>query len=294
MPVDVPSAAAPAAPAAAASVPTPVAASVPTSVTASVPTSVTAPVAGARPDAAPGERRRPGEPTSGSALDVALQALRRSIGTGEFSPGQRLPSEAELGRLLGVSRSSLREAIRMLAALGVLVVRHGSGTYVSDLRAADIVSSLSLTLGLLPLEGLLEVYEMRRVLEAHATGQAAARRPDELMPELDAILTELEQVHDPATASELDSRFHTLVDEAAGNPTMTAMLTVFRRRGRNYQIFGAAGTADVKVVSDRGHRAIYRALLHRDPGAAETAAADHIAQTEAWLRLLKPLPDPPS
>lgn len=245
-------------------------------------------------DPAPSEGRRPGEPTSGSALDVALQALRRSIGTGEFSPGQRLPSEAELGRLLGVSRSSLREAIRMLAALGVLVVRHGSGTYVSDLRAADIVSSLSLTLGLLPLDGLLEVYEMRRVLEAHATGQAAARRSDELMPELDAILTELEQVDDPAKASELDSRFHTLVDGAAGNPTMTAMLSVFRRRGRNYQIFGADGTANVKIVSDRGHRAIYRAVLHRDPGAAEAAAADHIAQTEAWLRLLKPVPDPPS
>lgn len=244
--------------------------------------------------AAPSTGRRPGEPITGSALDIALQALRRSIGTGEFAPGQRLPSEAELGRLLGVSRGSLREAIRMLAALGVLVVRHGSGTYVSDLRAADIVSSLSLTLGLLPLEGLLEVYEMRRVLEAHATGQAAARRPDALMPELDAILTELELVDDPAKASELDGQFHTLVDEAAGNPTMTAMLTVFRRRGRNYQIFGHPGTTEVKVVSDRGHRAIYRALLHRDPGAAESAAADHIAQTEAWLRLLKPQPDPPS
>lgn len=48
------------------------------------------------------------------------------------------------------------------------------------------------------------------------------------------------------------------------------------------------------MISDRGHRAIYRALLNRDPGAAESAAADHVAQTEAWLRLLKPAPDPTS
>lgn len=229
-----------------------------------------------------------------SALDTALQALRRLIGTGEFAPGQRLPSEAELGSQLGVSRSSLREAIRMLAALGVLVVRHGSGTYVTELRAADIVSSLHLTVGLLPLEGLLDLYEMRRVLEGHATGQAAARRADDIMPVLDEILTELEQVDDPAKASELDGRFHTLVDEAAGNPTLTALLSVFRRRGRNYQIFGHPGTAAVKVASDRGHRSIYRALLDRDPGAAESAAADHVAQTEAWLRLLQPAPDPPT
>lgn len=229
-----------------------------------------------------------------SALDSALQALRRLIGTGEFAPGQRLPSEAELGAQLGVSRSSLREAIRMLAALGVLVVRHGSGTYVTELRAADLVSSLHLTVGLLPLEGLLDLYEMRRVLEGHATGQAAARRADAIMPVLDEILTELELVDDPAKASELDGRFHTLIDEAAGNPALTALLSVFRRRGRNYQIFGHPGTTAVKVVSDRGHRSIYRALLDRDPGAAEAAAADHVAQTEAWLRLLQPTPDPPT
>lgn len=227
-----------------------------------------------------------------SALDTALQALRRAIGTGEFAPRERLPSEAELGARLGVSRSSLREAIRMLAALGVLVVRHGSGTYVADLRAADIISSLHLTVGLLPLDGLLELYELRRILEGHATGQAAARRSDEVMPILDGILTELEQVDDPTRASELDGQFHTLVDEAAGNPTLVALLSVFRRRGRNYQIFGYPGTSEVKVVSDRGHRAIYRALLNRDPSAAESAAADHVSQTEAWLRLLKPSPDP--
>jgi len=230
-------------------------------------------------------------PAPSGALDIALQALRSRIARGDFRAGQRLPSEAELCGELGVSRSSLREAVRMLAALGVLVVRHGSGTYVSELRAADIVSSLHMTVGLLPLDGLLEIYELRRVLESHAAGQAAARMDDTVIPELDAVLVELEATDHPGRVSELDHRFHTLVAEAAGNPTLAALLSVFRRRSRDYQIFGSPGDAQVKQISDRGHRAIYRAMRERNPGAATAAAADHVAQTEAWLRVLQPAPD---
>lgn len=232
-------------------------------------------------------------PERPSAVDTALHGLRSAIASGEFGPGARLPVEAELCARLGVSRSSLREAVRMLSALGVLVVRHGSGTYVSDLRAVDLISSLRLTVGLLPLEGVLEVYELRRVLEGHAMAQAAARRSDDLMPELDAILTELEQVEEPARASVLDNRFHALIDEAAGNPTLTTLLDVFRQRGRRYPIFYGPDTVEVKRASDRGHRAIYRAMLAKDPGAAQAAAADHVAQTEQWLRLLQPSPQEP-
>lgn len=232
-----------------------------------------------------------GTASGSSALSTALNGLRTAIASGEFAPGARLPSEAVLCQRLGVSRSSLREATRMLSALGVLSARHGSGVYVGELRAADIVSSLHLTVGLLPLEGLLQVYELRRVLEGHATAQAAARRPDELIPTLEAILDELEGTHDPARASVLDNRFHDLVDEAAANPTFTALLGVLRQRGREYPIFDGEDTVEVKRASDRGHRAILRALAIRDPGAAEAAAVDHVAQTEVWLRLLQPAPE---
>ena len=96
------------------------------------------------------------------ALDTALHGLRALIADGALRPGDRLPSEGELCERLGVSRGSLREAIRMLAALGVLETRHGSGSYVSDLRAADLIRSLHLTVGLLPMAGVLELTELRR------------------------------------------------------------------------------------------------------------------------------------
>ena len=225
-----------------------------------------------------------------SAVETAFQGLRQMMASGQLGAGQRFPIESQLCSELGVSRSSLREAVRMLAALGVVEVRQGSGTYVSQLRAADIVRSLSLTVGLLPLEGLLEIYELRRVLEGHAASQAAARRPESLVERMDALLDQLEACTDPQETAELDHRFHTMIAEAGGNPTLAALLEVFRSRSRNYQIFDSASGSEIKRVSDDGHRAIATAVTARDCGAAETAAAAHVAETERWLRRLHPPP----
>jgi len=225
-----------------------------------------------------------------SAVETAFQGLRAMMATGRLHAGQRFPTESELCTELGVARSSLREALRMLAALGVVEMRQGSGTYVSQLRAADIVRSLSLTVGLLPLEGLLEIYELRRVLEGHAASQAAARRPGSLIDEMEAVLLELEGCTDPEQTAELDARFHTMFAEAGGNPTLAAVLEVFRSRSRNYQLFNSASGSEIKRISDNGHRAIALAIAARDCGAAETAAAAHVAETERWLRRLQPPP----
>ena len=231
-----------------------------------------------------------GEDGDVSAVETAFQGLRAMIASGRLAPGARLPIESQLCTELGVSRSSVREAVRMLAALGVVEVRHGSGSYVSQLRAADIVDSLRLTVGLLPLEGLLEVYELRRVLEGHAAAQAAARRPGTLLPRMDTLLVELEQCDDPDRSAELDHQFHALFAGAAGNPTLASLLAVFRSRSRNYQIFATASGPEIKQASDRGHRAIAAAIASGDPRAAETAAGAHVAETERWLRLLQPPP----
>lgn len=222
------------------------------------------------------------------ALDTALHGLRALIADGTLRPGDRLPSEGELCEQLGVSRGSLREAIRMLAALGVLETRHGSGSYVSDLNAGDLISSLSLTVGLLPLESILELYELRRALEAHAASLAAARIDDAALAQLDAIQLELEATDDDVEQSRLDHEFHRHIAEVAGNDALASILAVFRARGRAYRIFRSTSAAEIKVLSDAGHRAILRGLQTHDPAAASAAAASHVAQTEYWLRKLQP------
>src|SRR3546814_8112514 len=85
-----------------------------------------------------------------TAMMTALTGLRQMISSGALAPGQKFPPEAELCRTLDVSRGSLREAVRVLATLGVIEVRHGSGTYVSRLHPADVIRGFSLTVDLLP------------------------------------------------------------------------------------------------------------------------------------------------
>ena len=175
-----------------------------------------------------------------SAVETAFQGLRQMMATGQLQAGQRFPIESELCAELGVSRSSLREAVRMLAALGVVEVRQGSGTYVSQLRAADIVRSLTLTVGLLPLDGLLEIYELRRVLEGYAASQAAARRPEELVGRMDALLVEIEACTDPDRTGELD----------AANGFLETILTSLRA---GVVVLGVGGYAGWYVWQQQQH-----------------------------------------
>lgn len=223
-----------------------------------------------------------------SAVDKAFHGLRHMIATGRLSAGGRIPPEGELCEELGVSRGSLREAVRMLAALGVVEPRHGSGTYVSQLRPEDIIGSLSLTLELLPLSGLLEVYEIRRVLEAHVAAQAAARGTPETARELFALIEAMEATDDPAEVSDLDHRFHAEIATAAGNPALASLLSVFRARSRKYQIFTLPEGKRMRHKSDEDHRVLATAIADRDPRAAAGAAEAHVAQTERWLRTFMP------
>lgn len=219
-----------------------------------------------------------------SALDTALHGLRALIADGALRPGDRLPSEGELCERLGVSRGSLREAIRTLAALGVLETRHGSGSYVSELRAADLIGSLSLTVGLLPMAGVLELTELRRVLEPHAAALAAARIDEDTVAALDEVLTEIESTTDFEAQSRLDHEFHMAISSVAGNEALTSLIDVLRSRSRAYQISDPEDAAELKIHSDAGHRAILRGLAAADPVAASAAASAHVAYTEYWVR----------
>jgi DNA-binding FadR family transcriptional regulator len=210
------------------------------------------------------------------------------ISSGRLAAGQKFPPEADLCEELGVSRGSLREAVRMLSALRVIESRHGSGTYVANLVPEEIVGSLALTVDLLPLAGLLEIYELRRVLEAHATSQAAARMTDQQGRELLQLLDRLEATSDVRLASELDALFHSRIAAIAGNPTLASLLNVFRSRSRSYQLFDTPEGAPIKAASDAGHRSIANAMIARDPAAAYSAATQHVAQTEHWLRIHQP------
>ncbi|MEY9931342.1 GntR family transcriptional repressor for pyruvate dehydrogenase complex [Catenulispora sp. GP43] len=232
------------------------------------------------------------EPEARTAVDRAFTGIRRMIADGRLGPGARLPLEGELCEELEVSRGSLREAVRMLAALHIVEPRHGSGTYVSSLEPAEIIGSLSLTVELLPPAGLLELYEIRRVLESYVAGQAAARLSREAERKLFGLIEAMEAIEEPFTPEalelhyRLDFEFHSVIAQTGGNTALESLLAVFRGRARAYQVFELPEGPAIKHRSDEEHRAIATALADRDPAAAAHHAAEHVAHTERWLRIL--------
>ncbi|KQX67695.1 FCD domain-containing protein [Streptomyces sp. Root1310] len=220
----------------------------------------------------------------GTVTQRAIERIKAMITDGSLEPGQRLPTERELAVELGISRSSMREAIRALTVLGVLEARHGSGIYVTALEAGDLLETFGVVADLSRGPRLVELLQVRRVLEATATALAAARITPEQLAVVEGHLAAMNATDDAEEILAHDLEFHRVIAEAAGNETMAAILEglssrTFRARvWRGYQEEGAFAR------TRREHAAIHRALAARDPEAARAAAAAHVAEVEEWLR----------
>jgi len=225
-----------------------------------------------------------------AATDTAADGLRAMIAGGELAPGQQLPTEPELCDRLGVSRGSLREAVRTLNALGMLESRQGAGTYVSALRPGQMLAGFAATVDVLPLDGILELFAVRRPLESQAAALAAARTDDALVARLRDLQDRLARTTSEDELHGLDREFHRTVCAASGNEALAALTDVLRSRGRDYSVFGTDDATAVRTASDLGHEALIAALAARDPAAASAAISAHLSQTEAWLRKHHPHP----
>ena len=111
--------------------------------------------------------------------EEAIDQIRGLVASGEWGPGTRLPREADLAAQLGLSRNSLREAVRALSLIRVLEVRQGDGTYVSSLAPDLLLESTRMATDLLPGRSVLELFEVRRLLEPAAVALAARRMDDD-------------------------------------------------------------------------------------------------------------------
>src|SRR4051794_24527165 len=120
------------------------------------------------------------------------------IQSGELPPGARLPPEQQLAAQMALSRSGIREAVKVLEAARVLDVRRGDGTYVTSLAPRLLLEGVGLAVELLRGDTLLEVMEVRRMLEPVATGIAALRISDAGLSELEEILADMRTAADDA------------------------------------------------------------------------------------------------
>src|SRR5918995_1811755 len=157
--------------------------------------------------------------------DEAIEQIRGLIQSGELPPGSRLPPENELAAQLGLSRNSMREAVKALVLVRVLDVRRGDGTYVTSLEPGLLLEGLGFAVDLLQDESILSVFEVRRLLEPPATGLAAERITGAQLAALEARLDEMDDAgNDVERQGGADAAFHHDVFAATGNQTLLSVL----------------------------------------------------------------------
>ena len=205
----------------------------------------------------------------------AAEAIKALIVSGELGSGDALPPERNLAVMLGISRPSLREALRVLTAMNVVEPRHGGGTYVTSLDPRLLARPINFLLQVEP-RTFLHLFEVRQVLEVSAARLAAPKMTDEVVAELESLAAEAATVlRQPTRYSELDFELHTKIVEATANPiylslyeSISDLLLESRRR--------TARVAAVRRQAHEDHLAIVAALRARDPDAAAQAMQGHL------------------
>ena len=165
-----------------------------------------------------------------SATDRIIDEIVSLIGAGEFTPMTRLPTESQLAAMMGVSRGPLREAIRVLDFLGIVDVRVGDGTYVTQLDGTSLLRGFGLLGEVANEKTVLEIFEIRRVLESSAAAMAASRITEEQLCELEEHLAILSAEKDSERFVMLDMRFHDLIASATGNAALRMLCASFSAR----------------------------------------------------------------
>ena len=220
-----------------------------------------------------------------AVTDNAIERIRELIVSGEWVPGMRLPREGDLAKQLGLSRNSLREAVRALSVARVLEVRQGDGTYVSSLEPGELLEPTLAATDLLRGRTVLELFEVRRMLEPEAAAMAALRADGEVIAALKRELDRLVEAGDSVDdLLEADTAFHDVIAGAPGNGVLRALLRSLSTSTVRARLWHGLADREALDAARDEHARIYEAIAARDADLARAAALIHIAHNEGWLR----------
>lgn len=222
-----------------------------------------------------------------SVVHLAIEQIRRMISSGAFSPGQRLPAERELAELFGVSRPTIREAIRVLGFSGAVETKQGSGSYVSAKAPDDLSPGLPIDVSS---DAYDDVMEVRLWLEVGACEVAATKVSKKQLSRLRSLMeTFLEGPRQPERFVTQEMGFHGVIHEASGNDILLSQMRTMRKLIEE-RLRIAVETFGVRQASLDEHWEILAALEARDPAAARRAMRKHLTvardelhrQLETW------------
>lgn len=209
----------------------------------------------------------------GRKADAAADQLGRQIASRQIAPGERLPTEAELGRQLGISRPSLREALRLLAVKGLVESRTRCGTTVRarerwNMLDQDVLRWLAKDGGDPAL--MSDLMELRQIFEPAAGRMAAARATDEQIAAIERAFDGMKASlpHDPAAGHLHDLAFHEAIAAATGNGLFRRLAAAIRA-ALHASFKASREVCDTYERSLRQHGAVAAAIRARNPDEAE-------------------------
>ncbi|MFI0239009.1 FadR/GntR family transcriptional regulator [Streptomyces sp. NPDC016845] len=216
------------------------------------------------------------------------ERIKRLIVERRLPPGASVPTEPELMELLGVSRNSVREALKALQAMGIVEIRHGFGTYVGPMSMAPMIEGLAFRTVAGHYRGedsLLQLLELREAVETGLVARLAGRVPETDLAELDALVGQMEKearAPEGAVSAGTDRAFHATLYRGLGNPLLVEVMEAF------WEAFHRVRTDLVDVPQDpevtcRQHREILDAVRSGEVVRAERAIRDHFSNIRLRL-----------
>jgi DNA-binding FadR family transcriptional regulator len=215
--------------------------------------------------------------TRGGLVDRVVNEIQRVIIKGHLEPGMRMLPERELAEELGVSRTVIREAVRILVAKGLLETKPGVGTIVRQVTSEQIVEPLSLLLQ--SQEGGISVahlHQVRRILEVEIAGSAALQATEEDIAGLKQVLAEMESVKDvPEAFAAGDTDFHRMLARTTYNPLLIILLDSIRDLMQEVRLMVTRHPGLREQVMPDHHKILER-VAARDPEGARQAMKIHL------------------
>lgn len=221
---------------------------------------------------------------SGQTTEQVVARVYELIKRDELKPGDRLPPERELAKLLGISRPSLRAGLGSLISMGVLKSRQGAGTFIVDGPPALDSEPLRL---LAELHGFSfdHMFETRSILEVGAAGLAAEHATGDDMATMSEEIAEMfSALNDPQQFLVHDISFHRAVAAASGNPTLATLVEMVSAILYERRRDTIARAHDFHEALEM-HRRIYRAIRARKPEEAREAMQEHIVRAQRAFAL---------
>lgn len=215
--------------------------------------------------------------------ELVLRQIEADLAAGRLRLGDRLPGERAMAGLLGVSRPSVREAIRVLEAMGVVRTAAGSGPEAGAVIVAEPASPLTATLRLhlatshLPMG---DIVQTRVLLESWAVREAAGRAQPEQLAAAGQLLEAMDDADLPRERFHLlDAEFHVALAALAGNVLVSTIMASLREAIHGYVVAAAADLPDWENTADalrHQHRAVLAAIAAGDGERAASLVAEHI------------------